>query len=81
MAKYRTRKDMSCVLTFVIDAIDQEEQGMHGDLITGNTGKKRRNMCAGFVLDPIEQAKRRVMMANVVIASCAVLHFPPGPRK
>lgn len=81
MAKYRTRKDMSCVLTFVIDAIDQEEQGMHDDLITGNMGKKRRNMCAGFVLDPIEQAKRRVMMANVVIASCAVLHFSPGPRK
>lgn len=72
---------MSCVLTFVIDAIDREEQGMHDDLITDNPGRKRRNMCAGFGLDPIEQAKRRDMMANVVIASCAVLHFPPDPRQ
>lgn len=81
MAKYRTRKDMSCVLTFVIDALDQEEQGMHDDLITDNTGGKRRNMCAGFGLDPIGQAKRRDMMAIVVIASWAVLHFPPDPRQ
>lgn len=42
MAKNRTRKDMSCVLTFLVDAVEQEEKGMHDGLITGNMGQEEK---------------------------------------
>lgn len=38
-------------------------------------------MCAAFVVDIIEkEEKRRDMMADLVIASYIVLHFPTDPR-
>ena len=51
MAKNRMRKDMPCVLTFLVDAIEQEEKEMHDGLVTDNTGQEEKEhvcrLCPG----------------------------------
>lgn len=42
---------MPCVLTFLVDAIEQEEKEMHDGLVTDNTGQEEKEhvcrLCPG----------------------------------